>query len=67
MNEHRRLRELLKRCVNIEELSKVEEEVREYHRDNPGVDVEELLLEIAYKKQFLLEHRCDPYKLRKIR
>ena len=36
-----------------------------YHRLNPKVDIDDLLLKIAYRKQNLLDHVCDPNKLRK--
>ncbi len=52
-------------CSSVEELNAGEEAVMKYHRSNPEVDIDDLLLKIACKKQNMLDHVCDPNKLRK--
>ena len=63
--ELERLKSRVEACSNIEELKKLEEIAMKYRRINPTVDTDDLLLKIAYKKQNLLDHVCDPNKLRK--
>jgi len=63
--ELKRLNSQVEACLNIEELRALEEMAMKYSRLNPEVDIDNLLLKIAYKKQNLLDHVCDPNKLRK--
>jgi len=64
--ELRRLKSQIEACSNIEGLTVLEETAMKYRRSNLKVDIDDLLLKIAYKKQNLLDHVCDPNKLRKI-
>jgi len=63
--ELERLKSRVEACSSIEELKALEEIAMKYRRLNPAVDTDGLLLKIAYKKQGLLDHICDPNKLRK--
>ena len=63
--ELKRLNSQVEACLNIEKLRALEEMAMKYSRLNPEVDIDNLLLKIAYKKQNLLDHVCDPNKLRK--
>jgi len=63
--ELERLKSRVEACSSIEELKALEEIAMKYHRLNPAVDTDDLLLRIAHKKQYLLDHVCDPNKLRK--
>jgi len=63
--ELKRLNSQVEACLNIEELRALEELAMKYRRLNPEVDIDNLLLKIAHKKQNLLDHVCDPNKLRK--
>ncbi len=63
--ELKRLYSKVETCLNREELKTLEEMAIKYHRLNPKVDIDDLLLKIAYRKQNLLDHVCDPNKLRK--
>ena len=63
--ELERLKSRVEACSNIEELETLEEIAMKYRRLNPTVDTDDLLLKIAYKRQNLLDHICDPNKLRK--
>jgi len=63
--ELERLKSRVEECSNIEELKALEEIAMKYRRLNPAVNTDDLLLKIAYKKQNLLDHVCDPNKLRK--
>jgi len=63
--ELERLKSRVEECSNIEELKTLEEMAMKYRRLNPTVDTDDLLLKIAYKKQNLLDHICDPNELRK--
>ena len=63
--ELKRLYSKVEVCLNIEELKTLEEMPVKYHRLNPRVDIDDLLLKIAYRKQNLLDRVCDPNKLRK--
>jgi len=63
--ELQRFKSRVEACSNIEELNTLEEIAMKYRRLNPTVDTDDLLLKIAYKKQNLLDHVCDPNKLRK--
>jgi len=63
--ELERLKSLVEAYSSIEELKTLEEIAMKYHRLNPAVDTDDLLLRIAHKKQDLLDHVCDPNKLRK--
>jgi hypothetical protein len=60
-----RLKSRVEACSSVEELKTLEEIAIKYRRLNPTVDNDDLLLKIAYKKQILLDHVCDPNKLRK--
>jgi len=61
----KRLKSQVEASSNIEELKTLEEIAMKYRRLNPAVDTDDLLLKIAHKKQNLLDHICDPNKLRK--
>jgi len=63
--EFERLKSRVEACSSIEELKALEEIAMKYHRLNPAVDTDDLLLRIVHKKQDLLDHVCDPNKLRK--
>ena len=63
--ELERLKSRLEACSNIEELKTLEQAAMKYRRLNPTADTDDLLLKIAHKKQNLLDHICDPNKLRK--
>jgi len=63
--ELERLKSRVEACSSIEELKALEEIAMKYHRLNPAVDTDDLLLRIVHKKQDLLDHVCDPNKLRK--
>jgi len=63
--ELERLKSRVEACSSIRELKTLEEIAVKYRRSNPAVDTDDLLLKIAYKKQNLLDHICDPNKLRK--
>jgi len=63
--ELERLESRVEACSNAEELKTLEEIAMKYRRLNPAVDTDDLLLKIAHKKQNLLDHICDPNKLRK--
>ena len=63
--ELERLKSRVEACSSIRELKTLEEIAMKYRRSNPAVDTDDLLLKIAYKKQNLLDHICDPNKLRK--
>mgnify|MGYP001088365087 CR=1 FL=1 len=63
--ELERLKSRVEACSNIGELKTLEETAMKYRRLNPAVDTDDLLLKIACKKQNLLDHICDPNKLRK--
>jgi len=61
----KRLNLQVEACLNIGELKALEEIAMKYRRLDSKVDIDDLLLKIAYKKQNLLNHICDPNKLRK--
>jgi len=64
--ELERLKSRVEACSSIEELKALEEIAMKYRRLNPAVDTDDLLLRITNKKQNLLNHICDPNKLRKV-
>jgi len=63
--ELERLKSRVEACSKIGELKTLEETAMKYRRLNPAVDTDDLLLKIACRKQNLLDHICDPNKLRK--
>jgi hypothetical protein len=57
--------ERIKKCSSEDELLKIQSEVYKLIKKNPDLDSDKLFFLIADRKKYLLDHMCDPWKLRK--
>jgi len=67
MKKYRELEDKIKNCSSKKELLILEDMVSEFAKKHPEIDSDKLYFLIVYRKKYLHDHTCDPWKLRKFK